>query len=479
MLTMFRYILSPTHLHEFKSADQIKAQSPIMSLYLPEQKLGSHSNTDSSSHKFMLKGRQTGGMHRGHGWVFRAESRDTMLAWYEDIQNLTEKTGEERNAFVRKHARSVSAGSHKAGSVSSDGAMEEDDADHVPYSATASQLDQSTKQDSKLQIRPQPGGRFPSDLNAGRDLRIPMSPSSGTSSIDHEVIAAADALPGSDILPGELGDRNQQKGDQKDFNWFGIPSGRDLQEYPLATSAEEREEIKANLAHSHRLDTTLPIVHSETLPVTQQKITTTSLEAEDDSLSREAYEVGSDSTGAIAHRATNSCDNTSQRKAESFTPSASIIQIVGRSHHEAVFSPSFGEAEGMGMNKGSKNPKSLEDNQQQQELRSTSATRNTNFAQQAHAISPTPDDTSRGSPRLGQEILPSQKIQSASLAPSETPSVFPGTELSRVVQSNSEQEIPAGGTVKQRPKLNSSFGKLSRETISDLHVPGEYPPAMG
>jgi hypothetical protein len=59
-----RYVLSPTHLHEFKSAD--KNGAPIMSLYLPEQKLGSHSSEGSSSNKFMLKGRQTGSMHRGH-----------------------------------------------------------------------------------------------------------------------------------------------------------------------------------------------------------------------------------------------------------------------------------------------------------------------------------------------------------------------------------------------------------------------------
>jgi hypothetical protein len=74
-----RYVLSPTHLHEFKSAD--KNQAPIMSLYLPEQKLGSHSTFGASSNKFMLKGRQTGAMHRGHSWVFRAESYETMLAW--------------------------------------------------------------------------------------------------------------------------------------------------------------------------------------------------------------------------------------------------------------------------------------------------------------------------------------------------------------------------------------------------------------
>ncbi|MCJ1249453.1 hypothetical protein MMC30_006677 [Trapelia coarctata] len=194
------YVLSPTHLHEFKSADSIKNQSPVMSLYLPEQKLGSHSNIDSSSHKFMLKGRQTGGIHRGHGWVFRAESRDTMLAWYEDIKNLTEKTGEERNAFVRRHARSVSGGSQKAGSVSSDGAMEEDEADEVPYSGKSSHFDQELPVEAKLPERPQTvssRGRFPSDLNVNRGLHVPLSPSSGTSSDEREVIVSAGPLPSS------------------------------------------------------------------------------------------------------------------------------------------------------------------------------------------------------------------------------------------------------------------------------------------
>ena len=123
LLTCCRYVLSSTHLHEFKSPDRIMSQAPVMSLYLADQKLGSHSGADSSSHKFMLKGRQTGGVHRGHAWVFRAESYDTMLAWFEDIKNLTEKTGEERTAFIRQHARSVSAGSNKAPSVSDDGGV--------------------------------------------------------------------------------------------------------------------------------------------------------------------------------------------------------------------------------------------------------------------------------------------------------------------------------------------------------------------
>src|ERR1700761_963136 len=47
------YVLSPSHLHEFKSPDRLMEQTPVMSLYLPEQRLGSHSQPGSSSHKFM------------------------------------------------------------------------------------------------------------------------------------------------------------------------------------------------------------------------------------------------------------------------------------------------------------------------------------------------------------------------------------------------------------------------------------------
>lgn len=203
-----RYVLSPTHLHEFKSAD--KTQSPVMSLYLPEQKLGSHSQESGSSPKFILKGRQTGGVHRGHSWVFRAESYDTMMAWYEDIKALTEKTPQERSEFVRDHSRSFSRTSSRR-SVSSDGVVDEDDDE--PYSAHNSTAalgpDPGFQQD--VPRRPSPGGRFPSDIevNAQRGLQAPLSPFSINDAAfqdrqqrpvpqnDQDVIAAAGALPGS------------------------------------------------------------------------------------------------------------------------------------------------------------------------------------------------------------------------------------------------------------------------------------------
>lgn len=185
-----RYVLSPTHLHEFKSADRIYTQPPVMSLYLPDQKLGSHSQPGSSSHKFVLKGRQTGSMHRGHTWVFRAESYDTMLAWYEDVKTLTETTGEQRNAFVRRHVRSVSQGSVR--SVSSDGGLEEDEADEVPYSANQSMTNAAAREETPQ--RPSPGGRFPSDIQIDRNLQAPLSPSSGSSEIGHDLTTVSGGL---------------------------------------------------------------------------------------------------------------------------------------------------------------------------------------------------------------------------------------------------------------------------------------------
>ena len=221
-----RYVLSATHLHEFKSPDRISTQTPVMSLPLTDQKLGSHSNPDSTSHKFMLKGRQSGGIHRGHAWVFRAESYDTMMAWFSDIKNLTEKTGEERNAFIRRsHARSLSGSSNKAPSVNSDDrAMEEDEADQVPYSAAASQAEIQAAPDEKLPQRPNPGGRFPSALNINRNSQLPLSPSSPSSSGDREVVAAAGALPGSGVPFGNSG-QAVRPGDDETYGGKGEPSG--------------------------------------------------------------------------------------------------------------------------------------------------------------------------------------------------------------------------------------------------------------
>jgi hypothetical protein len=166
-------------------------------------------------------------MHRGHSWVFRAETHDTMLAWFNDIKELTEKRGEARNEFVRRtHSRSVSGNSLKAPSIgSSEGGMEEDEADRQAFSgeqsvrgpsvaegmpgvaslaagAVAGKEVEDTRSEAgwRPPQRPSPGGRFPSEVNMTRGLHAPVSPSSGADSDgDRDAIAAAGALPGSGI----------------------------------------------------------------------------------------------------------------------------------------------------------------------------------------------------------------------------------------------------------------------------------------
>jgi hypothetical protein len=117
---------------------------------------------------------------------------------------LTEKPLQERNEFVRQHARSISGTSQKAGSISSDGIMDEEDEE--PFSAANSAaVAPGPKQDEPK--RPQPGGRFPSQLSVDtlsqRGLQAPLSPSSGSSGFgdvqDRNVVAAASSLSSSGV----------------------------------------------------------------------------------------------------------------------------------------------------------------------------------------------------------------------------------------------------------------------------------------
>jgi len=211
-----------------------------MSLYLPEQKLGSHSAEGGSSQKFILKGRQAGGMHRGHTWVFRAETHDTMMAWYEDIKTLTEKTLKERNDFVRGHSRSVSRSSRH--SMSSDGGVVDED-DDEPFSAS-SQVDVSAAAKQEVAARrPQPGGRFPSDLqvNAQRGLQAPISPSSVSSGRlgghDYEAAMASGGLQDGG---GYASTRNEPLG-------YGSPTRMPLDETPSRAAITADEARKSGL----------------------------------------------------------------------------------------------------------------------------------------------------------------------------------------------------------------------------------------
>ena len=92
------YVLTSSFLHEFKSSDRRKDPIPERSLSLSELTVSEHSRKDeknpNSYHKFVIKHGQTAGLlHKGHNWVFRVESYDLMMAWYNDIKRLTQMPG--------------------------------------------------------------------------------------------------------------------------------------------------------------------------------------------------------------------------------------------------------------------------------------------------------------------------------------------------------------------------------------------------
>ena len=360
-----------------------------MSLYLHEQKLGSHSQTDSSSHKFILKGRQTGGMHRGHGWVFRAESRDTMLAWYNDIKSLNEKTGMERDAYVRKHARSISQGSTGARSGSSDGGMEEDEADQTPFSPVASHVEDSVS--TKAPERPQPGGRFPSDLNVHRGLQVPLSPSSGTSSGSHDAIAAASALPGSDI-PFENSDQATKQQQDK------IQGSSSVQD----DHKGERETANSKVARQEYFP-----VQDHTTATTQDQDTT----IQQGSSSFDHATVPVTGAGSISGSKT--------------IPSKTALSENNSDHISSLDGVSPGVRESV----------------------------------------PTPPMTEIDPPVL---IYPETTFPPADLLrpePKRTISEAPTQESIMTVMTESTTEVPFSG--------NPPF--ISQNSISDLHIPGEFP----
>ncbi len=440
MLTLLRYVLSTTHLHEFKSPDRIASQAPVMSLALADQKLGSRSTVDSTSHKFMLKGRQTGGMHRGHAWVFRAESYDTMLAWFSDIRNLTEKTGAERNAFIqRSHARSVSAGSHKAGSVSSDG-MEEDEADQVPYSATPSQADKTAQQE-KLPERPNPGGRFPSALNVNRDSQVPLSPSSNSnaSSGDQEIVAAAGALPGSGVPFGNSGHQVQAGEDETNAARGKLVAAAGT---PLQGNAYTHHQQAYNSLSTHQ-DTGKGAEYSNS-PV-------------------QAHGIGSGGSGTVAHSRDQPIHRSLAHPAE---------------RHDSKYGDWMGTA-AAGAGGGAIGAVGIEAYRHQQ-TQKQAATHSDQPGPQA--VEPPTSAPASGAAGTAQNAS-GHPVQGAIFA--EIPSTASLTEDSAVSAGQSAPAIAKGpishtsdpaepikelAEATERPPLGSRV-----DTISDLHLPGEFP----
>ena len=390
----------------------------------------------------MLKGRQSGGIHRGHAWVFRAESYDTMLAWFSDIKNLTEKTGAERNAFIqRSHARSLSAGSHRAGSISSDG-MEEDEADQVPYSATPSQADISAPQE-KFPDRPNPGGRFPSALTINRNSQVPLSPSSNESSGDHQIVAAAGALPGSGVPFGPSGYEVQAGDDETNI------TGEDL-------SGASGAELLTKTRNSHQQSSDL----TSTSPVQ-----TASAEhgAESSNQLKQAQELKSPEPGVVAY-------------GEAQAIRHSLSTPIGR--NDSKYGDWMGSAAGRtgGATIGSAGIEIYSSHQD----RSNPTTEEDRPALQATDL--------QSSASMSEDVQESVRRSDQSAASSAVPSA---PQNVRKCVTNADLDAPltgAGWTARlneqAEPIRESGEGAKETErpslatrvnTISDLHLPGEFP----
>ncbi|KAF3918387.1 hypothetical protein ABW20_dc0102100 [Dactylellina cionopaga] len=224
------YVLSPSHLHEFKTPDRNHDMTPVMSLYLPDCNMGSHTQLSASSHKFVVKGRQTGALHRGHSWVFRAETHEAMMGFYEDIKKLIELSGPERTAFVASHQKHHAPPATKeTGSSSSENGLENDEADEIPYSADRSALVGS--EPSIHEPRPE-GGRFPSDIDIQRRRSL-RSATSGAS--DQSLNAGAAIVQPQESYPtGRGGEYDEHR-----FNEFA--AGRPgIQRNPSAFSYDAK-----------------------------------------------------------------------------------------------------------------------------------------------------------------------------------------------------------------------------------------------
>lgn len=112
-----------------------------------------------------------------------------MMSWYEALRNLTEKSPQERQAFVKQHARNISGGSHRAGSMTSGDSII-DEEDEEPFASAGLSNDAHTPE-KDLTSRPIPGGRFPSsDILATRQaqygLQVSHSLSSDSQILEHD-----------------------------------------------------------------------------------------------------------------------------------------------------------------------------------------------------------------------------------------------------------------------------------------------------
>lgn len=231
------YILTAVgYFHEFKNSNMQDLQ---VSLFLPHCHLGGHSNPGDRSHKFVLKGSQSGGLHRyssffsttsnhsGHNWVFRAESHEEMLAWYHDIEQLVQlphMSLSQRQTFIASHAPEDIADRNRQSGSSSPG-LDEDEADEVPYSHSQSIEELAPESPA----RPPPGGSFPSETRLdAAEMYAGNSPTASDVTQDNipaRISTDEDVAEMFGERPGGVSQKNYERltrgGTQKSFESMG------------------------------------------------------------------------------------------------------------------------------------------------------------------------------------------------------------------------------------------------------------------
>ncbi|BFZ59157.1 phosphatidylinositol 4,5-bisphosphate-binding protein [Saitoella coloradoensis] len=77
-------------------AEKVYDSTPVMSLFIPDCTLGEKSAPNSGKFTFVLRGRESKGLHRGHSWVFKAGTWEGMMQWYGAILSLTQVEDERK-----------------------------------------------------------------------------------------------------------------------------------------------------------------------------------------------------------------------------------------------------------------------------------------------------------------------------------------------------------------------------------------------
>ena len=101
------YVLTCNYIHEFKTPDRKKDQLPVLSIPLDSCQVSEHSKDDGKqggTYKFVLYSKLANGLiHRSHNWVFRSDTYQNMIDWYNDIKSLTSlATPSARARFLNK-----------------------------------------------------------------------------------------------------------------------------------------------------------------------------------------------------------------------------------------------------------------------------------------------------------------------------------------------------------------------------------------